>query len=364
MTNPLPPEVKPGPSLYRLTEKNYIDVCGYILFLLINRKEHKSAARLRVLMDLKDLKKLQIFLTSIASSLTSVESTEALKLVNSEPDERKMKSVPVSDWASKLRCKRDLYNILREDAGFVLPKFKNCKRRFLVQLCNGEKTGLRTRQADPIDPPRYPCFETEALWESYAVKSELVRYLPDVTLGSLPDREFLCTVINSVLPGTIKALKNKCVTDRIATLGKGAKELQVLESIADTVKKVTSIPTGSIQSSVFKELIPENRAERNVQKYTRIKRKTKAQIPIDKRSQRLSRQQKRLNELASKSSKEEEKVPTPSAQHLLAVTKAKDSLKEELEKALDTFTASRTGKKAGQLTIDEVKQVLGMVTKQ
>lgn len=300
-------DAKKGNPLYKLTAKNYNNVCGYFLFVLVNRKAHREAARLRILMDTKDLKKTQEYLGELGPSLTSDEGKEALKVSLDEPVMPIMKKVPVSEWEAKLRSKRDLYNILREDAGFVLPKFKNCKRRFLVQLCNGEKTGLPIHNARPIDPPRYPCFETDALWDTFSRKAELTKYLPDVAPGSLPDREFLCTLINSVFPGKIKELKNECVKARIATLGKGAKSLEVLEAIADKVKAATSIPTGSIQSSVFKELIPENRAERNVQKYTRLKRKIKANIPLDKRSQRISRQKAKLAAEVAKPEQEVDK---------------------------------------------------------
>lgn len=360
---PSPPVVNPLDNLIKLTKANYTEVCGYFLFVMVNLKEHKSAARLRILMDTGDLKATQDFLTLLGPKLSLTELTEVTKLINASPPERKMKTVPVSDWANKLRCKRDLYNILREDVGFVLPKFKNCKRRFLVQLCNGEKKGLPIKKAIPIDPPRYPCFETEALWQEYSRKSELVAYLPDVALGSLPDREFLCTLINSVIIDSIKTVKDKCVKDRIATLGKGAKQLHVLTEVADKVASATSIPTGSIQSSVFKELIPENRAERNVQKYTRLKRKIKANIPVDKRSQRLSRQQKRLQELAAKDKGEEEKEPGLDLRKKQAVREAKAELYNEFVTKLNNAMTDKGAGKDESLTVDAINKILKSVTK-
>ena len=106
----------------------------------------------------------------------------------------------INDVASKCRSKLELYNLLTSEGGMYLPPIQDATQQYIRQLMMGKKNYVKSEDIKVIKVPHYNGLTVAKILNFARNKGDIQSYLPDYKYSKEPNREWLCNLINTLIP--------------------------------------------------------------------------------------------------------------------------------------------------------------------
>ena len=123
-------------------------------------------------------------------------------------------SYSVIDLAAKCKSKSELYNVLIRDGGIYLPPKQEATQKYLRSIMNGTKNYLNWKNIMVIKVPHYKGLTVKDIVEFAETQVDLNSYLPDFEYNKALNRDWLCNVINTLIPKEFQRYIDQKVTER------------------------------------------------------------------------------------------------------------------------------------------------------
>ena len=111
----------------------------------------------------------------------------------------------INDLASKWRSKTEPYNLLRRDGQLYLPPLQDATQKFLGSLLLGHKKRLNGSEVKVVKIPQYEELRVKNILRFAENLVDIDSYTPKYDYPKELNREWLCNVINSLIPVYFKA---------------------------------------------------------------------------------------------------------------------------------------------------------------
>ena len=120
----------------------------------------------------------------------------------------------VNDLAAKCRSKSELYNIISREGQIYLCPTQDATQHFLRQILIGDKKYLKCEQIKVIKVPHYKGLRISDILDFAAAHTDILNYLPEYDYNKEPSREWICNVINTLIPREFKEFIDLKVEER------------------------------------------------------------------------------------------------------------------------------------------------------
>ena len=106
----------------------------------------------------------------------------------------------VADWIIKCKSKNELYNLLSREGKIFLPPAKDWTQKFMRELMHSEKRHIKLNKVRVIQVPQYEGLYVKDIIKFAKTKIRIEEYLPEFEYHKDPNRQWLCNLINSLIP--------------------------------------------------------------------------------------------------------------------------------------------------------------------
>ena len=106
----------------------------------------------------------------------------------------------VADLSIKWKSKVELYNLLSREGKVFLPPIKESTQTFLRQIMHGDKRYIKLNKVLVIQVPQYKGLYVKDIMKFARSKIKIDDYLPEFEYNKEPNRQWLCNVVNSLIP--------------------------------------------------------------------------------------------------------------------------------------------------------------------
>ena len=106
----------------------------------------------------------------------------------------------VLDLASKWRSKTEIYNLLSREGKIYLPPKQEATQVFLRDLMMGKKKYITCEEVKCIKVPQYNGLTVKNIHDFAQRNFHVERFLPEYDYLKEPNREWLCNLVNSIIP--------------------------------------------------------------------------------------------------------------------------------------------------------------------
>ena len=114
-------------------------------------------------------------------------------------------SITISDIAIKARSKKEVYNVLTVEGELYLPPIVDTTQKYLKEILTGKKKYLLCKDVKISKVPHTEKLRIRDIL-AFALKHiEIQSYIPEYEYNKPPHRDWLCNVINSLIPDKFKA---------------------------------------------------------------------------------------------------------------------------------------------------------------
>ena len=111
-----------------------------------------------------------------------------------------VESFTVLDLSSKWRSKTELYNLLTREGKVYLPPKQDSTQSFLRDVMIGKKSYIKWEEVKVIKVPQYKGLTVRDILNFANRNIHIDRFLPKYEYLKDPNREWLCNVINTIIP--------------------------------------------------------------------------------------------------------------------------------------------------------------------
>ena len=124
----------------------------------------------------------------------------------------------VNDLASKCRSKNEFYNVLSRDGNVYLPVYlppsKNTNKEYMRSIMTGRKKYLTWDKVTVIKVPQYEGLTVKDILKFAQLHINIFDYIPSYNYDKDPNREWICNIVNSLIPSEFKEFIEKKVDER------------------------------------------------------------------------------------------------------------------------------------------------------
>ena len=120
----------------------------------------------------------------------------------------------VNDLAAKCRSKSELYNILTREGQVYLWPMQDATRQFLRQILMGEKLYLKWEQIKVVKVPHYKGLTIHYILKFASRLINIADYIPEYEYSKEPSREWICNIINTLIPQEFKEYIDQKINER------------------------------------------------------------------------------------------------------------------------------------------------------
>ena len=205
----------------------------------------------------------------------------------------------VNDLASKCRSKIEFYNILSRDGNIYLPPSQDANKKYLRSIMTGDKKYLTWDKVTVIKVPQYEGLTVKDILKFTKQNVDILNYIPEYKYDKDPNREWICNVVNSLVPLEFQEFVNIKVDQRKESIVKSQNlGTNVLPEFVSIFKSSNSV---SLQKGKSHFLI---RNPKETKQQMRLKEIEEEKVTTDRK---LNACIKKLDEFASKIKELEEK---------------------------------------------------------
>ena len=115
----------------------------------------------------------------------------------------------VNDLAVKCKSKSVLYNVLIREGNIYLPPKQDATQKYLRELLLGKKQYIRWSEVIVVQVPQYKGLRINDLIKFAETKFEIHNFLPKYDYKKESNREWLCNLINTIIPGEFISSKKR-----------------------------------------------------------------------------------------------------------------------------------------------------------
>lgn len=126
-----------------------------------------------------------------------------------EKQQKGVETVPItrSEMRKKFKTKVDLYEFLVMQCKLYMIPYNAFTYEFGRQILSGEKLALTVEEVYPVFKPiQDQEIKTSYLLEIALKHQEISKYIPKLPKNTNPDRIWICTIINSIIPDFISKM--------------------------------------------------------------------------------------------------------------------------------------------------------------
>ena len=105
----------------------------------------------------------------------------------------------ISNLAAKLKSKIEIYDVLIREGNVYLPPKQYSTQKFLREIMLGTKLYIKWNEVKVIKALHYKGLCVKDLLNFAATKVNIKKYLPYSEYFKVPNSEWLCKVINSLI---------------------------------------------------------------------------------------------------------------------------------------------------------------------
>ena len=120
----------------------------------------------------------------------------------------------MNDLASKWRSKTKLYNILSRDGQLYLPPLQDATQKILRSLMLVHKKCLKCSGVKVVKISQYEELRVKNILKFAENLVDIDSYTPKYDYPKEPNREWLCNIINSLIPVDFKAYIDQKIKSR------------------------------------------------------------------------------------------------------------------------------------------------------
>ena len=106
----------------------------------------------------------------------------------------------VVDLAAKCRSKTELYSILIREGNIYLPPKQDSTQKFLREIMMAKRKYIKCENITAIKVKQYKGLTVKSILEFANKNIHIDRFLPDYDYLKDPNREWLCNIINTIIP--------------------------------------------------------------------------------------------------------------------------------------------------------------------
>ena len=106
----------------------------------------------------------------------------------------------VADLSIKCKSKNELYNLLIREGKIFLPPAKDWTQKFMRELMHSEKRHIKLNKVRVIQVPQYEGLYVKDIIKFAKTKIRIKEYLPEFEYHKDPNRQWLCNLINFLIP--------------------------------------------------------------------------------------------------------------------------------------------------------------------
>ena len=110
--------------------------------------------------------------------------------------------IQISELGLKSRSEKEVYDLLCNEGSIYLPPIEDAHHKFISQILVGDKRCLKCSQVKVCRVPDLKGLTVEDLLAFGQQRATLNDYLPDYQYHKLPNRQWLCNVLNTLLGNT------------------------------------------------------------------------------------------------------------------------------------------------------------------
>ena len=106
--------------------------------------------------------------------------------------------------SAKFKSKSELYNVLTREGNIYLPPKQDSTQKFLRSIMLGNKLYIKCDDVAVIKVPQYKGLFVKDLLKFASTKVNIKRCIPDYEYSKEPNREWLCNLLNTLIPEDFK----------------------------------------------------------------------------------------------------------------------------------------------------------------
>ena len=126
----------------------------------------------------------------------------------------KRASITISDIAIKARSKKEVYNVLTVEGELYLPPIADTTQKYLKEILTGKKKYLLCKDVKVAKVPHTEKLRIRDILAFASKHIEIQSYIPEYEYNKQPHRDWLCNVINSLIPDKFKAFISQALNEK------------------------------------------------------------------------------------------------------------------------------------------------------
>ena len=116
--------------------------------------------------------------------------------------------ITVNDLNVKCKSKTELYNVLMREGNVYLPPKQNATQKYLPELLLGKKSYAKWSEVIIIQVSPFKGLRVKDLLNFSESEFEIHDFLPKYDYNKEPNIEWLCNLINTLIPDKFKEFIN------------------------------------------------------------------------------------------------------------------------------------------------------------
>ena len=186
----------------------------------------------------------------------------------------------VADLSIKCKSKAELYNLLSREGNIFLPPSKDWTQQFMRDLMHWDKRHIKLNKVRVIQVPQYKGLYVNDILKFAKTKIRIEEYLPEFDYQREPNRQWLCNLVNSLIPEEFKLfIDEKVELRRQALIKQQNLKMTIHPDFANIFKSsnaissergksyfLTRLPKKSVYQQKYEEIREEKKNSKNRQK--------------------------------------------------------------------------------------------------
>ena len=150
--------------------------------------------------------------------------------------------IQVSELGIKAKSKKEVYNLLYNEGDVYLPLIEDVHHKFISQILVGDKRYLKCSQIKVCSVPQLKGLRVEDLLKFAEENIDIKGYLPDYEYRKLPNRQWLCNMLNTLIGEKFKLYMKNVMKERVKHfINKRKMSVKDLPKFINIFKKSESI---------------------------------------------------------------------------------------------------------------------------
>ena len=179
----------------------------------------------------------------------------------------------VADLSIKCKSKAELYNLLSREGNIFLPPSKDWTQQFMRDLMHWDKRHIKLNKVRVIQVPQYKGLYVNDILKFAKTKIRIEEYLPEFDYQREPNRQWLCNLVNSLIPEEFKLfIDEKVKLRRQALIKQQNLKMTIHPDFANIFKSSNAI-SSERGKSYFLTRLPKKSVYQ--QKYEEIRKEKK-----------------------------------------------------------------------------------------